>query len=154
MDSAAAKEFLISRVIEEARADGVTLSEIERKMLYFTEVHPSLPDIYDVNEQFERNYDSNEYEAKISRLLKSARDRDREQSAGREQAWQDALNALRKEDHYILVMVGQAFSPVLGTSGSEHRVRDFLIYVAVGLALVVLLVLYVAYLHDFDTYDF
>ena len=51
-------------------------------------------------------------------------------------------------------MVGQAFSPVLGTSGSEHRVRDFLIYVAVGLALVVLLVLYVAYLHDFDTYDF
>ena len=77
MDSAAAKEFLISRVIEEARADGVTLSEVERKMLYFTEVHPSLPDIYDVNEQFERNYDRDEYEAKISRLLKNARDRDR-----------------------------------------------------------------------------
>ena len=145
MDSAAAKEFLISRVIKEAEADGVTLSEVERKMLYFTEVHPSLPDIYEVNEQFERDYDSDEYEAKISRLLKNARDRDRKQSAGGEQAWKDALNALRKEDHYILVMAGQAFSTVLGTSGREHRVRDFLIYVAVGIALVVLLVVYVAY---------
>ena len=145
MHSAAAKEFLISRVIKEAKADGVTLSEVERKMLYFTEVHPSLPDIYDVNEQFERNYDSDEYEAKISRLLKDARDRDRKESASGDQAWKDALNTLRKEDHYILVMVGQAFSPELGTSGSEHRVRDSLIYVAIGVALVVILALYVAY---------
>ena len=98
-----------------------------------------------MNEQFERDYYSDEYEAKISRLLKSARDRDRKQSAGGEQAWKDALNALRKEDHYILVMVGQAFSTVRGTPGREHRVRDFLIYVAVGIALVVLLVVYVAY---------
>ena len=145
MDSGAAKEFLISRVIKEAKAEGVNLSEVERKMLYFTEVHPSLPDIYDVNERFERNYNSDEYEAKISRLLRNALDRDRKQSAGGEQAWKDALNALRKEDHYILVMIRQAFSPALGTSGSEHRVRDSLIYVAVGLALVVLLALYIAY---------
>ena len=145
MESAAAKEFLISKVIKEAKADGVNLSEVERKMLYFTEVHPSLPDIHEVNEQFERDYDSDEYEAKISRLLKNARDRDLKQSAGSEQAWKDALNALRKEDHYILVMVGQAFSPVPGASRSEHRVRDSLIYVAIGLALVVLLALYVAY---------
>jgi hypothetical protein len=145
MDSGAAKEFLISRVLEEAKVDGVNLSEVERKMLYFTEVHPSLPDIYDVNEQFEHDYDSNEYEAKISRLLKNARHRDRKESAGSEQAWKDALNALKNEDHYILVMVGQAFSPVLDRAASEHRLRDSLIYVAVGVALVVILALYIAY---------
>lgn len=145
MDSNATKEFLISRVIKEAEADGANLSEVERKMLYFTEVDPSLPDIYDVNEQFEHNYDSDEYEAKISRLLKNARDRDRKESASGEQAWKDALNALRKEDHYILVMIGLAFSPVLGRSGTGHRLRDSLIYVAGGVAFVVILALYVAY---------
>jgi hypothetical protein len=30
-------------------------------MLYFTEVHPSLPDIYEVNAEFERSYDTDEY---------------------------------------------------------------------------------------------
>ena len=46
METTAAKQFLISRVIEEAKLEQVGLSEVERKMLYFTEVHPSLPDIY------------------------------------------------------------------------------------------------------------
>ena len=55
MDSAAAKQFLISKVVEEAEFEQVPLSEVEKKMLYFTEVHPSLPDIYDVNAEFERS---------------------------------------------------------------------------------------------------
>ena len=140
MDSADAKQFLISRVIEEADLRGVNLSEIERKMIYFTEVHPSLPDIYDVNAEFERNYDSDEYEAKIAGLLKSARDRNRRESPGREQEWKDALHALRKEDHYILVMVSQAFGSGPGRlSGDEPRTRDFLIYIAIGIAVVLIL---------------
>ena len=77
MEPTAAKQFLISRVIEEAGVEQVSLSEVEKKMLYFTEVHPSLPDIYEVNTEFERDYDSDEYEAKIAGLLKNARDRDR-----------------------------------------------------------------------------
>jgi hypothetical protein len=146
MDPRDAKQFLISRVIQEGELEHVPLSDIEKKMLYFTEVHPSLPDIYEVNAEFERNYDSSEYEAKVARLLKNARDRDGKESPSRELAWEDALDALRKEDHYILVMVGQAFRPGLGTSGGdEHRVRDFLIYVAVAVAVVVVLMLYGAY---------
>ncbi len=70
-------------------------------MLYFTEVGPSLPDIYEVNAEFERTFDSNEHESKIANLLKSACDRDRNASPSREQPWKDALQALRKEDHYI-----------------------------------------------------
>src|SRR5579871_3592808 len=109
MNSTAAKEFLISRVVEEAKLEQVPLSEVERKMLYFTEGNASLPDIYDVNAEFERSYDEGKYEAKIASLLRSARDRDRNESTSREQPWKDALNALKKEDHYILVMVDQAF---------------------------------------------
>jgi hypothetical protein len=143
MDPAEAKEFLISRVLQEAEHEHVNLTEVERKMLYFTEVHPSLPDIYEVNAEFERNYDSDEYEAKIARLLRSARARDQEESPSKAQIWEEAIQALRREDHYILVMVNQAFRPALGrAAGREHRVRDFLIYVAIGIAVVVVLILY------------
>jgi hypothetical protein len=40
-----AKEFLISRIVEEAQRENIPLSEIERKMLYFTESGWTLPDI-------------------------------------------------------------------------------------------------------------
>jgi hypothetical protein len=32
-----AKEFLISKIVAEARGENASLSEVERKMLYFTE---------------------------------------------------------------------------------------------------------------------
>jgi hypothetical protein len=60
-----AKEFLVSRIIEEARKRHVRLSELERKMLYFSEGHPTLPDIMEVNEKFEAEYDNEKYETKI-----------------------------------------------------------------------------------------
>jgi hypothetical protein len=134
MDASSAKQFLISRVVEEAEFEKVSLAEIEKKMLYFTEVHPSLPDIYEVNAEFERSYDTGEYEAKVASLLRKARDRDGKESPSRQQQWKDALDALKKEDHYILVMVAQAFGR---TSGEGHRVRDFLIYIAVGIGVVI-----------------
>ena len=140
MDSTAAKEFLISRVTEEAIVEQMNLSDVEKKMLYFTEVHPSLPDIYETNAEFERNYNSDEYEAKVASLLRNARDRDRSKSPGSEQAWQDALEALRKEDHYILVMVAQAFRGSSATS-KGNRLRDFLIYIAIGISFVLIMLL-------------
>ena len=138
MEPVAAKQFLISKVIEEAGIEQVRLSEVEKKMLYFTEVQPSLPDIYEINANFERDYDSDEYEAKIAGLLKNARDHDRQSSPGREQEWKEALDALKNEDHYILVMVSQAFA--LGpASPGGHRERDFLIYIGLGIGIFLVL---------------
>ena len=140
MDTVAAKQFLISRVTAEAELERVPLSDVEKKMLHFTEVHPSLPDIYDVYAEFERDYNSDEYEKKVAGLLKNARDNDRKQSAGAEQPWKDALNALRAEDHYILVMTGQAFG--FGSESRGSRFRDFLIYISIGVGVVLLLFLW------------
>lgn len=84
MDSVAAKQFLISRVVEEAQVEQVTLSEVERKMLYFTEMQPSLSDIYEVNAEFEKSCDTDEYESKIASLLRKARNRDRNDSTAKE----------------------------------------------------------------------
>jgi hypothetical protein len=137
MNSIAAKQFLISRALEQAKLENVSLSETEKKMLHFTEVHPSLPDIYEVNEEFGRNYDSNEYEAKIAGLLRKARLRDEQQSSVQAQQWKDALGALKNEDHYILVMVDQAFRS--NSHIQANRLRDFLLYVAIGIGFVLIL---------------
>jgi hypothetical protein len=133
--SIAAKQFFISKVSAEAELQPVKLSEIEEKMLYFTEVHPSLPDIYEINARFERDYDSDEYEAKIAGRLKKARDRDSHASPGWEKQWTDALDALKNEDHYILVLLC-AFPEYRGSLLPTRRVRDFMIYIAVGIAVV------------------
>ncbi len=141
MDSGSAKQFLISRVVEEAESAGVPLSEIETKMLYFSEVHPSLPDISEVNAEFEKSYDADEYETKITALLKNARDRDEKQSDVQGQQWRYAIDALKHEDHYLLVMAYRAFPTDRKAILPTHRIRDYVIYIAVGLIVVFIAIL-------------
>lgn len=100
-----AKEFLVSRITEEARRRHLRLSELERKMLYFSEGYPTLPDMMEVNEKFEAEYDSEKYEEKIKKLSESAFQRDQEESPENIPLWRDAVNVLNKEDHYILLML-------------------------------------------------
>lgn len=107
-----AKEFLISQIVEEARRENVLLSEVERKMLYFTESEETLPDMLDVNDQFERDYDASVYEKKISDLVGSAFKRNWKESSADEQRWKQAIADLRKEDHYLLVMVDRAMRSI------------------------------------------
>jgi hypothetical protein len=136
MNPVDAKRFLIARVIEESELEQVRLSDVEKKMLYFTEVSTSLPDMHEINAEFEQNYNVDEYEAKIVGLLKNARERDRRGSSSQEQTWKDALDALRNEDHYILVMVYCAFPDCRKSLLPTHRVRDYVVYIAVGIAVV------------------
>ena len=103
-----AKEFLISQIIEQARIENVSLSEVEQKMLYFTEAEETLPDIYEVNEKFEREYDDSVYEKKIAGLLRKAHQRNQQESPAGKDHWKQAVADLRKEDHYLLVMVDQS----------------------------------------------
>ena len=60
-----AKEFLVSRIVAESQREGVPLSEVERKILYFSETAWTLPDIEEVNDAFDREYNQAEYERKI-----------------------------------------------------------------------------------------
>jgi hypothetical protein len=103
-----AKEFLIARIVEEAKRENIPLSEVERKMLYFSETHWTLPDIASVSEKFDREYNQDEYEEKITRLIKEAAIHDHQQSAEQYDLWWDAIRLLKKEDHYILVMIDSA----------------------------------------------
>jgi hypothetical protein len=64
-----AKEFLISRIVAEGQRENVSLSEVERKMLYFAESGSTLPDMTAVSAHFDSEYNQNEYEHKIARLI-------------------------------------------------------------------------------------
>jgi len=103
-----AKEFLISRIVAEAERENVPLSEIERKMLYFTESGSTLPDMTVVYEEFDRDYDQDKYEEKIARFIRRADKSARKESRVVYDRWWAAIRFLRGEDHYISVMIGIA----------------------------------------------
>jgi len=100
-----AKEFLISRIVAEAEHENAPLSEIERKMLYFTESGWTLPDIMKVSEDFDREYDQDKYEQKIAKLVTKADKRICKGSRDEYDRWWAAIRFLQREDHYITVMI-------------------------------------------------
>jgi hypothetical protein len=113
-----AKEFLANRIVSEAQRENVPLSEIEQKMLYFSETHWAPPDIWETNEAFDRDYDPEEYEQKIGSLIRNLIARDRKENQGEYATWKEAVGILDREDHYLLVLidVGRG-SPYVGNPG-------------------------------------
>ena len=103
-----AKEFLIFEITAEAQRENVALSDVERKMLYFTETGWTLPDITKVNEDFDREYNQDEYEKKIAKLIKEADRRIRKSASVDYEKWWAAIRFLQQEDHYVSVMIALA----------------------------------------------
>jgi hypothetical protein len=85
-------------------------------MLYFSESSPTLPDIMEMNEAFDRDYDRAEYENKIARLIVKLRQRFRKADKKCLETWLDATRTLKKEDCHLLVMVEQCFRAPRGFS--------------------------------------
>ena len=75
-----AKDFLVQQTAEQAQLEGVPFSDLERRMMYFTEIEEMPEDPIKLNEEFEAEYDSDEYEAKISGLLHRASARVKKES--------------------------------------------------------------------------
>ena len=96
-----AKEYLIGRIVEQAHRDGVPLSDIERKMLYFSETGWTMPDMMEVSRDFDEHYDQDEYESKIGGIVRRICD----QADGQHGEWSEAVQRLRDEDHYLLVLI-------------------------------------------------
>jgi hypothetical protein len=103
-----AKEFLVSGIVTEAQREHVSLSETERKMLYFSETGWTLPDMTEVNDKFDRECDQAQYEKKIAHLIRRAIARTRGENPEEAASWIGAIRKLKKEDHYISVMAEEA----------------------------------------------
>ena len=114
MNTREAKDFLAQQTAEQAQCDGVPLSELEERMMNFTESDDAVENPIQLNEEFEAQYDTAEYETKIARLLGRAYKRLRKQNPDAAQTWDAAIKELKKGDHYILVMWRER---IVATSG-------------------------------------
>jgi hypothetical protein len=99
-----AKDLLVQQAAEQAAIENVPLSDLEKRMMYFTESADAVEDPIKLNEEFDAEYDNAEYEAKISKLLHHAHDRIKKKNPETAGEWDAAMQQLRKGDHYILAL--------------------------------------------------
>jgi len=63
MDSRQAKDFFVEQVAQQAAIEGIPLSDLERRMMYFTEGPDAVEDPVQLDEEFEAQYgDSENYD--------------------------------------------------------------------------------------------
>ena len=105
-----AKDYLAGRIAAQAEREGVALTEIERKMLYFSSTRCISAELAAVSDVFDREYDQNEYEEKIATLVRQIESEDARQSSIEQDAWDQAVIKLNRGDHYLSVLVNSAFS--------------------------------------------
>src|SRR5271154_3134739 len=99
-----AKNFLVEQTAQPAAIEGVSLSDLERRMMYFTESEDAVEDPIQLNQEFEAEFDTDEYELKISGLLRRTYERTKEENPSNLREWDGAVRELCKGDHYILVL--------------------------------------------------
>lgn len=120
MRSREAKDFLVSKIKQQAELESVPLEDPEIQMLYFSEQGGLSGKMQEVAAGFDSKYDSNAYEKKISRLMRNAYKRLKREHSPERETWDEAIRTLRKGDHYILVMwggmSGLSFLLVLGVA--------------------------------------
>jgi hypothetical protein len=139
MNTKAAKDYLVQQTVEQAALEHLPLTDLETRMMYFTESDPaSCDDPIALNDEFEQEYDTPEYEPKISRLLHNAHKRLKQEDPEKLRQWNEAMRVLNKGDHYILVLWDTEPS-------SDHPVRDFFkpfgigVLIAVGFAIAIVI---------------
>ncbi|WP_058187733.1 hypothetical protein [Terracidiphilus gabretensis] len=126
MSLAKAKRFIIDRILDQAKRDGISLSDVETQMLGFAEESASATDMA-VAQTFEREIDDERYEKTVAELIRRAYRRDKENNAI--EAWEQPLDALADKDLYLGVMIQRA-----GISGASGLANLFDWRLLVGIA--------------------
>ncbi len=121
--SSRSKQFLIDRILDQAKLDGVQLTDVEIRMLGFAEATASSKDI-EVAREFEREIDDVEYEAKIAALIQHAYELDKK--SGIEETWKDALARIASRDIYLNVLIDRA---EIQSSGDNSILSDWRFFV-------------------------
>jgi hypothetical protein len=130
-----AKDFLVQQTAEQAALENVPLSDLEKRMMYFTEVDECPEDPIALNDAFEAQYDTEEYEAKVSKLMHHAHSRIKKENPEAARQWKEAIKELSKGDHYILILCGEGLDAVK-VSPTERPPYDSLKLLLAGLSLV------------------
>lgn len=117
MEILAAKKFFIDRIVAQAKSEGSPLDSLETKLLHFTETGTDACQEYlTVSEEFDRERDTEEYEERVASLLVNAYEaeiataKQQRRLKEAEEAYRQAYTALKREDHYVLVMIDKGLA--------------------------------------------
>ncbi len=121
-----AKDFLVTQTAEQAAIEGVQLSDLEKRMMYFTETGECPEDPVALNEEFEKEYENDEYETKVKKLLANAHRRLKEERSPAVEEWEESLKVLDQTDDYILILCDR--SP-LARFGNREALPAVLLFV-------------------------
>ena len=137
-----AVEFFATKIEQQAKVEKISLTEAEKLMLRFSEVESD--GVHDVRlaAQFENEDKTDEFEEKMSGLLVRAYEHEQREPA-QVQQWKNAKDTMLNHDYYIWCMIWSVF-PETGPKisfGKRSSLKDYLIYTAIGLAIVATLVL-------------
>jgi hypothetical protein len=134
MNTKEAKDFLVQQTAEQAALEGVSLSDLEKRMMYFVENDPtSCADPLELNQEFEEKCDTEEYETKIASLLHHAYKRLKSEDSDTARQWDRAIRTLRDGDHYLPVLWNAHSSSGYPLRGSFTPLRDSLPLLGAGL---------------------
>lgn len=126
MNAKEAKDFLVQQTAEQAALESVPLSDLEKRMMYFVENDPaSCLDPLELNDEFEAQYDTQQYEAKIAGLLQRAYKRLKKEHSAKMHIWGEAAKTLSRGDHYLPVMLRHGSANANGGRSPENRVIRF-----------------------------
>lgn len=103
-----AKRFFVEKVVRQAQADSVPLSDAERRMLSWSESDPDFVVDSQLPEQLASEMSDDEYEKKVNGLFVRSFDADVAADSTAEARWKQASEVLHNGDHYMLVMLDQA----------------------------------------------
>jgi hypothetical protein len=135
MNTKQAKDFLVQQAAEQAALENVPLSDVETRMMYFTESDlASCPNPIELNHEFEAQYETAEYEAKISRLLHHAYDRLKVENPEKKRNWDQVIRTLDRGDHYILVLWGVSL-PGQRPKGDSFKLLGSALLIVAGLGI-------------------
>ena len=126
MKAREAKDFLVAQTAEQAALERVRLSDLEKRMMYFTETGECPEDPLALNGEFEKEYDTDEYETKVKKLLANAHRRLKEERSPAVAEWEESLKVLDQTDDYILILCDR--SP-LARFGNPEALPSVLLFV-------------------------
>ena len=128
-----AKDFLVRQTEEQAQLESVPLAEVEKRMMYFTEGPDANEDPIALNEEFEEQFNTSEYEIKIAKLLRHAHQRLKQNDEIKANVWKESVRKLKEGDHYLIVLLEMVPT-------SDHPKRDLFMQVGIGVLIAFLFV--------------
>lgn len=102
------RQFFVDKILQQGQREGISLSHDELQMLLWSESAADSVADPELAERLAAEISDADYESKIGGLLRSSFKRDTAVDSSAKEVWSAALSALRRGDHYILVMINEA----------------------------------------------